>query len=86
MGRPGAFLGGGRRPLRREPRRVLLRPDERAGRAGGDKKREIGSGPPLPASTSSSSSRWTRPPAARVARQWIERLAAAIRRTTSGIS
>ena len=33
LGRAGPVLGGGRRPLCREPGRLLLRPDERAGRA-----------------------------------------------------
>ena len=69
--------------LQGQPRRLLLRPDERAGRARRASARPAtGSGPPSAASTSSSSSPWTRP-AARgptIARQWVKQLAAAIRK------
>ena len=61
LGRAGPLLAGGGGPLRRQPRRLLLRPDERAGGARRQGERTaIGWGLPSPASTSSSSSRWTR--------------------------
>ena len=60
LGRPGPLLGGGRPALRREPRRLLLRPDERAGRPRQAGRPATGSPAPSAASTSSSSSRSTR--------------------------
>ena len=62
-----------------EPRRLLLRPDERAGRRPAASARTAtGSGPPSPASTSSSSSRWIRRTGPRpdIARPWVKQLVA----------